>query len=88
MYCILKCIKFNQAESRIRNREFFNFARHFIIINRKGRDYLNFEKPVSDLSVLKEWNKQEIKSVHIENSIKQSGLKMSSSKVPSSENLE
>ena len=65
------CIKFNQSESRIQKRE----------------ELYNFEKPVFDFSVLyskKSGLSKKLKVSTLDIRIKQSGSKVSYSKVPSS----
>ena len=84
-----KCIKFNQSESRIRSQEILIWKPFKINIQKQeGRSY--FEKPVFDFSVIypkKSGLSKQLKVSTLGIWIKQSGLKVSHSKVPSSGQL-
>ena len=82
-----KCIKFNQLESRFRSREIWNFARHFKITIIYGKDSLTLKNRF--LIFLYYYPKKsglskQLKVSTLDIRIKQSGLKVSSSKVSSS----
>ena len=81
-----KCIKFNQLKSLIRSREIWNFARHVRLIYRIGKNSLILKNRfLIFLYYIQKSKKLKVSTLDIR--IKQSGLKVSHSKVPSSEHI-
>jgi len=82
-----KCIKTTNQSRESEAGKFEFFARHLRLIYRNGRDSLNFEKSVFEFSVLcpkKSGLSKKSKVSTLDIRIKQSGLKVSHSKVLSS----
>jgi len=86
LYCE-KCIKFNQSESRIISREIWNLRAIEEYCTETGGEISNFEKTGFDFLLLypkKSGLSKKLKVSILDIRIKQSGLKVSHSKVPCS----
>ena len=81
-----KCIKLNQSEWRIRGREIWIFSRHLRLICRNGWDSLILKNQfLIFLFYIQKRMSKKLKVSTVDIWIKKSGLKVSHSKVPSSE---